>query len=65
MTQNEVGTCQPIDAELTQQRSQDVHNRKIQLLALQQRYREADEYHRPGIRLLIRAQIEAISGTAQ
>lgn len=50
-------TCEPTRAETVQPRSPDVHNRKIQLLALQQRYREADEYHRPGIRLLIQMQI--------
>ena len=43
------------DTPEAQRRSWDVHDRKRQLMALQQRYRKADDYNRPAVRLLIQS----------
>jgi hypothetical protein len=59
---NDSETSDSADTELTRDRSWDVHNRKIQLLALQQRYREADDYNRPAVKLLLRNVMDGFNG---
>ena len=47
-----------IDTPETQRRSWDVHAKRQQLLALWKRYREADDYNRPVVNLLLRNAID-------
>ena len=69
MNQSENGTPSSVEAEhvsnmartdsksdtpLTQVGSWDVHAKRQQLLALWKRYREADDYNRPAVKLLLR-----------
>jgi len=40
----------------------DVHAKREQLLALWKRYREADDYNRPAVKLLLRNVIDGFDG---
>jgi len=51
---NDSETSNSADTELTRRRSSDVHARREQLLTLWKRYREADDYNRPAVKLLLR-----------
>lgn len=60
---NDSETSGSADTELTRRRSWDVHaKREQQLLTLWKRYREADDYNRPAVKLLIRNVVDGFDG---
>ena len=59
---NDSETSGSADTELTRRRSWDVHAKREQLLTLWKRYREADDYNRPAVKLLIRNVVDGFDG---
>ena len=58
---NDSETSGSADTELTQRRSWNVHAKRQQLLALWKRYREADDYNRPAVKLLLRTVLRSVT----
>ena len=58
---NDSETSGSADTELTRRRSWDVHAKREQLLALWKRYREADDYNRPAVKLLLRTVLRSVT----